>query len=211
MDAGNQEKAAVMATEYIGFPNRWRNPSFYTVSAGIFPIFLVAASRAARRWGATMAAGAYMGVTLFMIWILQSFPATPMLGPIYNPVDHMVPPGFPLLLVLPALAIDLVMQRLTENPSPAEQWKATLLMSAAFFAVLIATHWFAAEFLLSPAARNFAFGADQWDYNSRLGDWRYEYWGRTASAIPLLIAVGVAFGSARLGLSWGNWMARVRR
>ena len=203
---------AVMATEYIGFANHWRSSSFYAVSAGIFPVFLVAASRASlMRWGATMAAGAYMGVTILMIWILQLFPASAMLGPIYNPVDHMVPPGFPLLLVLPALAIDLFVQRLERDPSPTKQWSATLAIGAAFFSVLLFAHWLFAEFLLSPAARNFVFGADQWDYSSRLGDWQYDYWGTTASVGPLIVALLIAMGSTRLGLWWGNWMVRVRR
>ena len=203
---------AVMATEYIGFPNHWHSPDFYAVSAGIFPIFLVAASRASMmRWGATLAAGAYMGVTMLMIWILQLFTATPMLGPIYNPVDHMVPSGFPVVLVLPAAAIDLIMQRLGGDPAPSKQWRATLGLGVAFLSVLIIVHWFFAEFLLSPAARNFVFGADQWDYNSRLGDWRYDYWGTTASVGPLIVALFIAMVSTRLGLWWGNWMVRVRR
>ena len=203
---------AVMATEYIGFPNHWHGPGFYAVSAGIFPIFLVAASRTSMmRWGATLAAGAYMGVTMLMIWILQLFPATPMLGPIYNPVDHMVPPGFPILLVLPAAAIDLIMQRLGDDPAPSKQWGATLGLGVAFFSVLIIVHWFFAGFLLTSGARNFFFGADQWDYSSRLADWRYEYWGATASAASLFVALSIAFLSTRLGLWWGNWMVRVRR
>jgi hypothetical protein len=203
---------AVMATEYIGFPNHWHSPAFYAVSAGIFPIFLVAASRTSMmRWGATLAAGAYMGVTMLMIWILQLFPATPMLGPIYNPVDHMVPPGFPVLLMLPAAAIDLIVQRLGEDPAPPKQWAATLGLGAAFLSVLIMVHWFFAAFLLTSGAQNFFFGADQWDYSSRLGDWRYQYWGTTVSAASLFVALFVAFLSARIGLWWGNWMVRVKR
>ncbi len=203
---------AVMFTEYIGFPNHWRSADFYIVSSMIFPIFLVAASRSsAIRWGATVAAAGYMILTMVMIWILQLFPATPLLGPIYNQVDHMVPPGFPMLLVLPAAAIDLVMQRLNIDPSRNKQWLATLAMGSTFLLVLLLAQWFFADFMLSSAARNFFFGADQWDYNSRLGAWRYQHWGNTATLGSFVIALSIALGTTRLGLWWGNWMVRVRR
>ncbi len=203
---------AVMFTEYIGFPNHWRSADFYIVSAIIFPIFLVAASRSSGiRWGATVAAAGYMILTMVMIWILQLFPATPLLGPIYNQIDHMVPPGFPVLLVLPAVAIDLVIQRLKSDSSPKHQWLATLAMGSTFLIVLLLVQWFFAEFMLSPAARNFLLGADQWDYSARLGDWRYRYWGETVSMGSLGIALGVAVVTTRVGLWWGNWMVEVRR
>ena len=43
-----------------------------------------------------------------LIWILPLFPAEPKLGPVLNPVTQFVPPNFPLLLIVPAFAIDLV-------------------------------------------------------------------------------------------------------
>jgi len=82
-------------------------------------------------------------------------------------------------------------------------------------------HWWWSEFLMSPHARNWFFGADQWDYTLRLGKWRYQYWNLDKDAAGvwsprlffkgLAIALGIAFVSARLGLWWGNWMQRVRR
>jgi hypothetical protein len=58
---------------------------------------------------ATKAALVFMLIVLGLAWILPLFPATPRLGPIYNPVTLMVPPAFPLLLVFPALAVDVFM------------------------------------------------------------------------------------------------------
>jgi hypothetical protein len=206
---------AVMATDYIGFANQTRNPSFYIASALLFPLFLVAVARASKlRWGATAAAAAYMGVTVLMIWILQLFPAQPLLGPIYNPVERMVPPGFPLLLISPALAIDLLASRPSADTTRGRRWLTALAMGGTFLGVLLVVQWLFAEFLLSPYARNFLFGADQWDYNARLGDWRYEYWG--AATAPMLgrglaIALLISTLMARLGLAWGDWLARVRR
>ena len=43
--------------------------------------------------------------------ILPLFPADPKLGPVYQHVTQFVPPEFPLLLVVPAFALDLLWQR----------------------------------------------------------------------------------------------------
>ena len=46
-----------------------------------------------------------------MSWILPLFPAQPKLGPVYHPLTQFTPPEFPLLLIVPALALDLLWQR----------------------------------------------------------------------------------------------------
>jgi hypothetical protein len=216
--------AAVLVTmggtaimEYAGFPNDSHNALFYQVTAGVFPILLLGTARAGRlRWPATTTALLYTGIVLVMSWILQLFPATAKLAPIYNPVTHMVPPPFPLLLVIPAAGLDLLLRWW----GPGRDWRLAL-MARPLFVVLMLVHWWWAEFLISPHARNWFFGADQWDYSLRLGDWRYKYWNLDKDAAGvwsprlffkgLLIATGIAFASSRLGLWWGNWMQRVRR
>ena len=45
-----------------------------------------------------------MGLTMIMMLVLPLFPAQPLLGPIYVQVGTFMPPDFPLLLVVPALA-----------------------------------------------------------------------------------------------------------
>src|SRR6184192_3575824 len=205
------QNAATIGIEQIGFPNVAHNAVYYQVAAGALPILLVAAGRAVRlRWPATTAALVYMAFSLVMIWILQLAPATPKLAPVFNPVTHMVPPPFPLLLVIPALAIDLVMRRV----GPGRDWILSVAAGLAFLAVFCVVQWFFTEFLLTPHARNFFFGGDQWDYSSRLGPWRYEFW-RIASdpvtARGLAIAAALAIVAARLGLWWGNWMQGLRR
>jgi len=39
-------------------------------------------------------------------WIFPLFPAAPKLGPVYQNVTSMVPLWFPVLLIVPAFAID---------------------------------------------------------------------------------------------------------
>jgi len=203
---------ATVATEYLAFPNDQRSAGFYLVSAGIFPVFLVGTSRASRsRWGATGAAAVYMTVTLLMMWILQLFSAEPLLGPILRPVENMIPPAFPLLLIVPALAVDVLMRRLPEQASRLSPWILSGAIGVAFVAALLAVQWYFSAFLLGEGGRNFLFGADQWDYNSSPGPWQYEYWESTVQASSLLWAGLIAFASARTGLWWGGWMSRVRR
>jgi hypothetical protein len=152
-----------------------------------------------------------------MMWILQLFEATPMLAPIYNPVTHMVPPSFPLLIIVPAVAVDLLMRKLGRG----NDWKLAALLGISWVGIMLAVHWFWAEFLLSPAARNYFFGADQWSYNNRLGPWRYQFWNLDVDAAgkwsPLGfvrgmgIAIVLSMIAARLSLLWGSGLARVKR
>ena len=198
------ENLSIMGIEQIGFPNAAHNALYYKVASAAFPIVLLAVARASRlKWGATTAAAAYLAISMVMIWVLQLFPATPKLAPVFNPVTHMVAPPFPLLLVVPAAALDLLVQRL----GPGRDWWLTLLGGVTFLAVFFVTQWFAAEFLLTPHARNFAFGVDQWDYSNQLGPWRYRFWRIQADPVTMTgmaIAAALAVVSARLGLWWGG-------
>ncbi len=203
---------ATLATEYITFPNDQHGPQFFVVSAGVLPFVLIGISRSALlRWGAVAAATVYMGVTILMIWILQLFPAQPMLAPIMRQVDSMVPPAFPILLVVPALAIDLIIHRMPTGARRLRQWLFAVGAGLAAILVLGVVQWYFAEFLISPGARNFVFAADQWDYNNPQGSWQYEFWGSPMTLAAVGWTAVIAAVSATLGLWWGNWMARVRR
>ena len=211
---------ATATFEYTGFPNLWRSRLFYQISAALFPLILAAAARAGRlRWPATATAAVYMGASLVMSWVLQNVPAAPKLAPINNPITHLVAAPFPVVLVVPALVFDLLHRWLGDR----RDWRLAALLGLGFVLSLLAISWPMSAFLLSPAARNPVFLADQWDYTVRLGPWRYEFWddvrtgarslraGGAALGKPLAIAVVFAFVSARLGLGWGGWMRRVRR
>jgi len=203
---------ATVIMEYAAFPNDMHSARFYRVTALGIPLILIATSRPSRlRWPATTTAAIYMGIVLVIMWTLQLFPATPRLAPIYNPVTHMVPPPFPLLLVLPSIAIDLLMRRFKGGGD----WLLAPVLGLTFVAVMLVAHWWWAEFLLTPSARNAVFAADQWDYYIKPGDWRYQFWtaerGLVDMARGLAIAAVTAVVSARVGLWIGRGMARVQR
>jgi hypothetical protein len=208
----------VMITEDASFANQMHSARFYKATGLMLPVFLVAFARASKlSWPATRIALIYMTIALLSIWTLQLFPATPKLAPIYNPVTHMVPPAFPLLLVIPAVFIDLMLDRFKER----SEWLLALAIGAGFVSIMLAVHWFWSGFLMSPYARNFFFGADQWDYSNRPGEWQHRYWnldvdeaGKWSAgkfAAGILVACIVAALSSRLGLAWGRGMSRIKR
>src|SRR5215510_8408126 len=201
---------AIMWMESIGFPNHAHTAAYYKICAGAFPILLVATARTSTlRWPATTAAAVYMAVNIVMLWVLPLFPATPKLAPIYNAVDHFVPPPFPILLVVPAVAIDLVLRRGPEN-----DWARSTLIGIGFVLLLLAMQWYWSIYLVSPASENFVFGAQRWNYNVLLRGWEHEFWDARTNPLTLpgvVTAIAIAVAGSRLGLWWGAWMARVRR
>lgn len=202
---------ATVIMEDAGIANDMRSPMFYRMVAIVIPIALVAAARASQlRWPATTIAAIYMAIQLVIIWVLQIVPATPLLAPIYNAVTHMVPAPFPLLLIIPAILLDVALPR-TKRIS---DWLLAPMIGIAFILVMLAVHWYWSGFLMSPAARNWFFAADQWDYTERLGPWRYEYWNTVPAAAflrGLMWTFLAATISTRLGLWTGKVMARVQR
>jgi hypothetical protein len=202
---------ATVLMEYAAFPNDMHATRFYRLTAIGMPLILVATARPSRlRWPATTVAAVYMAIVLAMLWTLQLFPATARLAPIYHPITHMVPPPFPLLIIVPAIAIDLLMRRLR-----GRDWRLAGAIGATFVLLMLGAHWWWGEFLLMPNARNIVFGADQWDYYLRLGPWRYQFWASESSASDfargMAIALATAVLTSRLGLWIGDGMARVQR
>lgn len=210
---------AVFLTEE-SWPNQQRNKAFYLVSCATYPMYLLAVARASRsRWGATTAAAWYMAICVVMLWLLPLFPGEPKLGPIYNPIDRFVPLPFPLLLVVPALGVDLLRRAVGEGRGGWRDWALALSCGFAFAVLFIGAQWGFSAFLISPGAENAIFGADRyWSYNEAVGDGRYRFWSETsprwnppATAASLLLAVTFSLVASRVGVWLGNGMARVRR
>jgi hypothetical protein len=193
---------SVFLLEYI-FPNMQHAALFYEVCALMYPARLVALSCAGRiSWPATRVAVVYMVFLCVMDWILMLFPAQPKLAPIFNPVTHMVALPFPLLLIFPALAIDLILRKSGElytvrnangqigvhSLSPSDGERAgvrgilrriglAIILGAVFFAIFIAVQWYFSKFMLSPYARNWFFMSDRvFGYNFPKGEWQTQFW-----------------------------------
>ena len=202
---------AVFCTEYHD-RTLMHSGIFYLVAALAFPMALVAAGRSIRlRYPATAAATVYTLVMCAEVWVLSLFAATPKLGPIRQVVTHMVPLNFPLLLIIPAFALDLVLRR-TESQRP---WIRALLLGVTFVAVLASVQWPFADFLMSDASRNAIFRTDNFAYMIP-SDWllvtgEFQSESRQRTLVGFAIALVLATLSARAGLARGEWLRSVRR
>jgi hypothetical protein len=206
--------ASIMITERT-FPNQQRTGDFYRTSMLVFPFFIFMIARPARvRMPATTVTAIYMLLMALAGWVLPLFEASPKLGPITNPVTRMVPPVFPLLLVLPALGIDLAMALMARQKSWWRHEIIVLVGGTLFAAIFGLVQWHFSGFLLSPAANNWFFGGpNHFPFNSN-PDWFNRYWREGADLVSLSAAVKIwviAMISSALGLAMGNGMARVKR
>jgi hypothetical protein len=207
--------AMVLMTLLMEFSNRvaMHNAFFYRVVCMFIPMVLAGVARASeRRWAATTVAAVYTLVWGGMGLILPLFPAEPKLGPVYTNVTQFVPPDFPLLLIVPAMALDIFWRR-TRGWNP---WKQAVVSGFLFLGVFMAVQWPFADFLQSPLARNWFFHTNIYDYASQ-PHWRNV---RNVFMVPevpsvfwtqLSIAAAAAIMTTRIGMAWGDWMRRVRR
>ena len=189
------------------------NADAYLVLAALTPLPLTVGARATRmRFAATAIAGVYTFVNIALILILPLFPAEPKLGPVYQQVTHFIPPQFPILLIVPALALDLLWQR-TRNWSA---WKSALISGAVYVGVLLAVEWPFASFLMTAAARNKFFGTMYLMYSlpptsSLARDVFFINGTAMDFAILMLFAMVAGVLAIRWGRSRGDWMHQVQR
>ncbi|HXC95072.1 MAG TPA: hypothetical protein VNU92_05195 [Edaphobacter sp.] len=184
------------------------------IAMGIgLPVAFAMLSQASRfKWAATATAAVYMVFAIAEILIFPLVPAQPKLGPVFNPVTHLVPAKFPILIIIPAITLDLFWQK-TRYWKP---WKVALVSGLLFITVLTIVEWPFASFLLSKASENRFFGTIYFDYNSRpdgfdrLREFFHPDSGFTLW-MGLLRAAIYASISTWVGLSFGRWMRSVQR
>jgi hypothetical protein len=189
---------------------------FYQVTALMFPIAICATARAINlRWPATAAAAFYTAIMLVLMWIIEQFPATPKLGPIYQHVTHMVALSFPLLLIVPAFCIDLVLHRLDKRLTTLQ---LAPIVGAVFVIAFMAVQWPFATFLVTnPVARGPLFNADNFvyfmapQYEAMTRRFDPPAPGAWPFPVHVLIAIGIATATSAIGLARGRWMTKVRR
>ena len=187
---------------------------FYVVTMLVVPVWFAAASRASEnRWAATIFTGFYTAMHLAFLWILQLIPAEPKLGPVYQKITHLVPPDFPLLMIVPAIVFDVLRRRITS----LNRWTQAAILGAASLASFMAVQWPFANFLMSPASRNWFFATNNFPYFvPTTTPWGSYAWLPTEStpvqfALRMLLALAAGTLMTRVGLSWGDWMRRIRR
>lgn len=187
----------------------------YLAIALAIPATLIATGRASRhRWGCTLVSAGFMAIVIASIWVLPLIPAQPKIGPVYQNVTHLIPPQFPLLLIVPGFICDLLLQKLESRSA----WIKAVLVGPAFVLSLLAVQWPFADFLMSPASRNWIFGTAYLPYyilgsGSGYNPYQFAVLEKTTGAFVLTMAAALAAAilTTRLGLAWGDWMRRIRR
>jgi len=186
----------------------------YLAVALVMPLMMIATGwGSSHKWGCTIVGLMCTVLTVGPLWLLPFFPAHPKLGPVYHNVTHMVPLRFPLLLIVPAIVTDLLLQRLPQR----SYWLKALWIGPAFVLSFMAVQWPFANFLMSPASRNWFFGTQYFGYADPAQFLYDPYQFHVVEKTPLifmLTMVGALVASVmttRMGLAWGNWMRRIRR
>lgn len=182
------------------------------------PLILIVSSRfTGLKYGATLSAALYTLFLIGLILILPLFPAEPKLGPVYRHVTQFLPPQFPILIIVPALLLDLLWQRTRAwVPSKISAWKTAAVSAVVFVASLLAVEWPFASFLMTPAAANRFFGTMYLSYSTPpdsniarnlfiLTGTPAHFW--TGIAIALVIAA-LMF---RWGISRAEWLRSIQR
>jgi hypothetical protein len=183
----------------------------YIAIAIALPLVLAALSQASRHpWAATAMTGVYMLFGVGEILILPLFPAQPKLGPVFTQVTHMIPAKFPILLIAPGLALDLLWRR------QRKPWIMALAGGVVFVAVLVAVEWPFADFLVSKWSANRFFGTMYFDYNSRPDNFDHMRRFFMPQHGWLLVsglarAAGYAALGSWVGIHFGRWMRSVQR
>jgi len=200
-------------SEYSGGDQMHGTAFYLAVSLGV-PLILVALARASGyRWGATAVAAIYTAIQLAQLWGLPLFPATPKLGPVFTNVTHMIPLEFPVLIIIPALVIDFLLNRYAQK----NKWLLAVFLGAAYIAVMLLVHWPLGDFLIAPAARNWIFGQNYFSYGVPPSEYHFQFEVVDRAATFALfcrgigIALVIAILSSRVGLAAGDALRRLRR
>jgi hypothetical protein len=206
-------QSMVLKLEYTNKAFLHGSSAYLALSIGLLLALEAPARASGQRWARTITTGIYSLFVMSMLWILPLFPATPKLGPVYQPVTHMVPLPFPILLIVPAFVLDLAWPLMKDAP----RWQQALFGGVAFLAILVAVEWPFASFLMSPAARNWFFNPANYPYFASPNSASVRFVFRQTDHSPLEFwrNMGLAFlfstVSMWLGIVFGNWLRRVRR
>jgi hypothetical protein len=186
--------------------------AYISIALGV-PLYFATIWKASRhRWASTLVSAIYTAVLIGFILILPLFPATPRLGPVYTTVTHFVPPKFPILLLAPAIALDLLWRRFGER----NRMLLALVSGPLFVLTLIAVEWPFANFLMSKASQNRFFATGYHDFTT--APWSPDVqriFVDPQYGLALWTGLGWAMLCATisvwLGLALGDWMRKVQR
>tara|TARA_B100000676_G_C17600578_1_gene591741 strand:- start:61 stop:534 length:474 start_codon:yes stop_codon:yes gene_type:complete len=109
---------------------------------------------------------------MLIVWVLPLFKAEPMLAPIYRDIDYFVAPYFPVILVIPALIIDILYKKI-ELLNKVYQ---SIIISLCICSSILIVQWYFSIFLLSDYAENWFFrSGENIPYFIPIGPWEGKF------------------------------------
>jgi hypothetical protein len=185
---------------------------YQAMAIGMPTLFAILWQASRNRWACTWSTLIYTVFVEGAVLILPLFPAEPKLGPVFQQVTHFIPPKFPILLIVPAILLDLIWS----NTRSWKPWLVALMTGPAFVLSLVAVEWPFADFLMTKSAANRFFGTGYFQYSmpSTSADYLRQFENPEHGAIlwgGLALAMLFAFLSTWLGIVLGRWMRDLQR
>ena len=185
---------------------------YQAMAIGMPTLFAILWQASRNRWASTWSTLIYTAFVEGAVLILPLFPAKPKLGPVFQQVTHFIPPKFPILLIVPAILLDLIWS----NTRSWKPWLVALLTGPAFVLSLVAVEWPFADFLMTKSAANRFFGTGYFQYSmpSTSADYLRQFENPEHGAMlwgGLALAMLFAFLSTWLGIVLGRWMRDLQR
>jgi hypothetical protein len=186
--------------------------AYQSVAIGVPTLLAVLWLASRNRWACTWTTLIYMAFVEGAVLILPLFPAQPKLGPVFQMVTHFIPPKFPILIIVPAILLDLLWSA-TQRWRP---WLTALVSGPVFVLALVAAEWPFADFLMSKSSANRFFGTIYFGYPEpptsldvmrRFGNPEHGATLWTGLALAVLYATLSTWAGIRLG----RWMRDLRR
>lgn len=204
----------MLGYEYVGDQTLMHSAIYYRVLGMTAPVVLVGIGRASGgRWAATTMATIYTALWLAGNWLFPLFPAQAKLGPVFTSITHMVPLGFPVVVLPGAIVLDLVLNWLLDRGDT----RKAIAAGAGFLAASLAINWPFAYFLMSHYARNRVFAMNEFGYSMPPSQyqlaWTLRHYENTTREfwMGMVIALVATILSVRIGMLWGDWMRRIQR
>jgi hypothetical protein len=199
-------------TEYTWDVYLHNSVAYQSMAIGVPTLLAILWQASRNRWSSTVTTLIYSVFLIGAVLILPLFRAEPKLGPVFQAVTHFVPPKFPILLIVPAILLDLLWNR-TQQWKP---WLVALVTGPIFVLSLLAVEWPFADFLMSGAAANRFFGTTYFAYMepSTSADVLRNFVQPQQGAIlwgGLGLAVLYASLSTWVGIKLGRWMRGIQR
>jgi hypothetical protein len=125
-------------TDFNWGPYQVRSVLYMVTAAALIPFSLVMIAEYMKDWTAgAKAALLYFGWTILLMQIFPLFSGTAWYGPVYHDIDFMLPPPFPLMLFVPALAVGFVLYKVPLRSALLNY----LLAGLVFVVTFTVTNW----------------------------------------------------------------------